>query len=257
LQPVPPALIVLEATGGYETVVLATLGGAGLPVMAVNPRQIRDFARACGRLAKTDRLDAAVIALVAERIRPELRPQPDAATQALGEIAARRRQVVDMISTESMRRQQTASRKVRKRLDAHITWLQKELTDINADLDTAIRDSTVWCHHENLLMSVPGVGKTVARTLIAELPELGTLERREIAAVVGVAPFNHDSGSHEQLASDGGEYEFGGLSGGGEAVCEGGQRRVVTSGAEGAHEEGASDAVGAHAAELAALSYGA
>jgi transposase len=201
LQPLTPALIVLEATGGYETVVLATLGGAGLPVMAVNPRQIRDFARACGRLAKTDSLDAAVIALFAERIRPELRPQPDAATQALGEIAARRRQVVEMISAESMRRQPAGSRNVQKRLDAHISWLQKELTDINADLDAAIRDSAVWCHHENLLISVPGVGKTVARTLLAELPELGTLGRREIAALVGVAPFNHDSGSHRGTRS--------------------------------------------------------
>jgi transposase len=196
LRPVPPALIVLEATGGFETVVLATLGGAGLPVLAVNPRQIRDFARACGRLAKTDSLDAAVIALFAERIRPELRPQPDAATQALGEIAARRRQVVEMISAEGMRRQQAAGRKVQKRLDAHIAWLQKELTGIDADLDTAIRDSAVWCNNENLLTSVPGVGKIVARTLLAELPELGTLDRREIAALVGLAPFNHDSGSH-------------------------------------------------------------
>lgn len=196
LAPRQLALVVLEATGGYENVVLATLGAAGLPVLAVNPRQIRDFARACGRLAKTDRLDAAIIALFAERIRPELRPPPDAATQALGEIAARRRQVVEMISAESLRRQQAASGKVQKRLDAHVAWLQRELTEIDADLDTTIRDSAVWSRNEGLLVSVPGVGKTVARTLLADLPELGTLDRRELAALVGVAPFNHDSGSH-------------------------------------------------------------
>jgi transposase len=201
LRPLNPILIVLEATGGYETVVLATLGGAGLPVLAVNPRQIRDFARACGRLAKTDSLDAAVIALFAERIRPELRPQPDEQTLALGEVAARRRQVVEMISAESMHRQQSANRKVQRRLDAHIIWLQQELTDVDADLDTAIRSSDVWCHNEDLLTSVPGVGKTVARTLLAELPELGTLGRREIAALAGVAPFNHDSGSHRGTRS--------------------------------------------------------
>jgi transposase len=201
LQPLAPTLIVLEATGGYETVVLATLVGAGLPALAVNPRQVRDFARACGRLAKTDSLDAAVIALFAERIRPELRPQPNSETQALGEIAARRRQVVEMISAESMRQQQTANRKVHKRLDAHITWLQKELADVDADLDTAIRTSDVWCHNEDLMTSVPGVGKTVARTLLAELPEIGTLDRRQIAALVGVAPFNHDSGSHRGTRS--------------------------------------------------------
>ncbi len=201
LQPLLPTLIVLEATGGYETVVLATLAGAGLPVLAVNPRQVRDFARACGRLAKTDSLDAAVIALFAERIRPEWRPQPDGETQALGEIAARRRQVVDMISAESLRRQRAANRKVQKRLDAHITWLQQELAEVDADLDTAIRSSDVWCHNESLLLSVPGVGKTVARTLLAELPEIGTLDRREIAALVGVAPFNHDSGTHRGTRS--------------------------------------------------------
>jgi transposase len=196
LRPLQPTLIVLEATGGYETVVLATLGGAGLPVLAVNPRQIRDFARACGRLAKTDRLDAAIIALFAERIRPELRPQPDAATQALGELAARRRQIVEMISAESRRRQQAATKRVQNNIDIHVDWLQKELSSLDDELDTTIRDSAVWSSSKKLLISVPGVGKTVAHTLIADLPELGTLDRREIAALAGVAPFNHDSGSH-------------------------------------------------------------
>ena len=196
LRPLQPSLIVLEATGGYETIVLATLGGAGLPVLAVNPRQIRDFARACGRLAKTDSLDAAVIALFAERIRPELRPQPDAATQAIAELAARRRQIVEMISAESRRRQQAATKRVQNNINIHISWLQKELSSIDVELDTTIRGSAVWASSEDLLVSVPGVGKTVAHTLIAHLPELGTLDRREIAALAGVAPFNYDSGSH-------------------------------------------------------------
>ncbi|WP_408895628.1 IS110 family RNA-guided transposase [Rhodovastum atsumiense] len=196
LQGLSPALIILEATGGYEKVVLATLAGAGLPVLAVNPRQIRDFARACGRLAKTDQLDAAVIARFAERIRPELRPLPDAATQMLGEIAARRRQIIDMISAESMRLKQATARKLQRGINAHLAWLQQELTDIDTDLDSAIRESDVWSRNEALLDSVPGVGKTTARTLLAELPELGTLDRRHISALAGLAPFNHDSGTH-------------------------------------------------------------
>ena len=196
LKSTPPTLVVLEATGGYERVVLAALAGAGLPVLAVNPRQIRDFARACGRLAKTDQLDAAVIALFAQRIRPQWRPQPDAATQALGEIVARRRQIVDMISAESMRLQQTSTRKVAKNIQRHLAWLQKELTSVDGDLNTMIEQSALWTHNEALLDAVPGVGKATARTLIAQLPELGTLNRRSLAALVGLAPFNHDSGTH-------------------------------------------------------------
>jgi transposase len=196
LQSLRPALIVLEATGGFETVVSATLSGASLPVLVVNPRQIRDFARACGRLAKTDGLDAKVIALFAERMRPELRPLADAPTQSLGELAARRRQIVDMITAEANRRQQAHHKKVQKRLDAHLIWLNKELSDVDAELDQAIRTSEVWCRNEDLLTSVPGVGKTVARTLLCELPELGQLDRRALAALAGVAPFNDDSGRH-------------------------------------------------------------
>lgn len=191
-----PVLAALEASGGYETAVLAALAGAGLPALAVNPRQIRGFARACGRLAKTDRLDAAVIALFAERIRPELRPRPDAATQALGEITARRRQVVEMIAVEGMRRQQSVNPGVRKRLEVHLARLRKELSGLGADLDHAIRASAVWAGAQDLLVSVPGVGPTVERALLAELPELGRLDRRAIAALVGVAPVNHDSGTH-------------------------------------------------------------
>ena len=196
LRQLAPQLIVLEATGGYEKVVLASLAGAGLAVLAVNPRQVRDFARACGRLAKTDRLVAAIIAHFAERLRPPLRPLPDAAAQALGAIVVRRRQIIDMISAENMRLQQTLARKVQTSIKAHLTWLQEQLTSIDDDLDATIKENDTWLHNEQLLDAVPGVGKTTARTLIVELPELGSLDRRQIAALVGVAPINHDSGCH-------------------------------------------------------------
>jgi transposase len=196
LRPLSPQLIVLEATGGYEKVVLASLAGAGLPVLAVNPRQVRDFARACGRLAKTDRLDAAIIAHFAERLRPEPRPMPDAAAQALGAVVVRRRQIIEMISAESMRLQQSSSRKVQTSIKAHLKWLQEQLTSIDDDLNATLKESDTWLRNEDLLDAVPGVGKTTARTLIVELPELGSLDRRRIASLVGVAPINHDSGAH-------------------------------------------------------------
>lgn len=189
-------LIVLEATGGFERVVTATLAGAQLPVVVVNPRQIRDFARAAGQLAKTDTLDAAVIALFAERMRPPLRPLPDEAARHLAELAARRRQIVEMATAERHRLGQSAHRQVQKRLAAHIAWLEAELADVDRDLDQAIRDSDLWRSHEALMTSVPGVGPTVARTLLAELPELGQLDRRALAALVGIAPLNRDSGRH-------------------------------------------------------------
>ena len=191
-----PALIVLEATGGYERVVTAALAGAGLPVVVVNPRQIRDFARATGRLAKTDRLDAAVIARFAAAIRPEERPVPDAASRDFAELIARRRQLVDMISAETMRSAQIANAAVRVRLTAHLDWLRKELAQLDRDLDAAVRASPNWRERVTLMTSVPGVGPAVARTLIAELPELGTLDRRRIAALAGLAPMAHDSGQH-------------------------------------------------------------
>jgi transposase len=190
-----PGLVVLEATGGFEVTVAAALGAAGLPLAVVNPRQIRDFARATGRLAKTDRLDAAAIARFAEAIRPEPRPLPDEAARALGELVARRRQIVEMIGGESQRRRQLKALHLVRRLDAHLAWLQKELTGIEADLGHAVRASPAWRAAEDLLASVPGIGKTSARTLIAELPELGHLDRRQIASLVGVAAVNRDSGS--------------------------------------------------------------
>ena len=189
-----PALIVLEATGGLETVVVSALGVAGLPVVAVNPRQVRDFARATGTLAKTDALDARLIALFAARIRPALRPLPDEQTLLLGELLARREQLIGMITAETNRRQQLMARRLVKQVDAHVLWLQKQLTAIEAELDGAIRATPLWQDKACLLLSVPGVGPAVARTLLLELPELGALTRREISALVGVAPMARDSG---------------------------------------------------------------
>ena len=194
LAALAPALVVLEATGGFEVAVAGALAAAGLPLVVVNPRQIRDFARATGRLAKTDRLDAEAIARFAEAVQPTPRPLPSAAVQALGELVARRRQLVDMITSEGQRRRQARDPRLQRRLQAHLTWLQKELSALENDLDDVVRGTPAWRATEDLLASVPGIGKTSAHTLIAELPELGTLDRRKIAALVGVAPINRDSG---------------------------------------------------------------
>jgi transposase len=195
LRQATPALVVLEATGGFEITVAAALSGAKLPLAVVNPRQIRDFARALGRLAKTDALDAQVIALFAERIRPEPRRLADAQAQLLAELVARRRQIVEMIGAESNRRRQAREPRLQRDLDQHLVWLHQALTKIERDLDDTIRGSPAWQATEDLLASVPGVGPVTARTLIAELPELGGLDRRKIAALVGVAPINRDSGT--------------------------------------------------------------
>ena len=189
------SLIVLEATGGFETTVAAALAGVGLPLAVVNPRQIRDFARALGKLAKTDAIDAEVIALFAEKIRPEARSVATQDAQRLGELVARRRQVVEMIGMEANRRRRAADKRLVKKIDRHVAFLEKELTDVDADIDAGVRASPAWRETEDLLTSVPGVGPVTARTLIAELPELGGLDRRKLAALVGVAPFNRDSGT--------------------------------------------------------------
>lgn len=194
LQGVEPALIVVEATGGLERALTAALVQAQLPVAVVNPRQVRDFARATGQLAKTDRMDAAVLALFAERVRPEVRELASEALQELDTLMTRRRQLLEMITAEH-NRSFTAPRAVRKRIEAHVKWLRRELAGVDSDLDEAIQSSPAWKARENLLRSVPGVGPVLSRTLIAELPELGRLNRREIAALVGVAPLNRDSGS--------------------------------------------------------------
>jgi transposase len=189
------SLIVLEATGGFETTVAAALASAGLPLAVVNPRQIRDFARALGKLAKTDAIDAEVIAIFAEKIRPQPRPIASQEAQKLGELVARRRQIVEMIGMEQNRRRRTADKRLAKRIDRHLAFLEKELAEVDGDIDAGVRASPVWRETEELLTSVPGIGPVTARTLIAELPELGRLDRRRLAALVGVAPFNRDSGT--------------------------------------------------------------
>ena len=194
LRQLAPTLIVLEATGGFETTVAAALAGAHLPVAVVNPRQIRDFARATGRLAKTDALDAQVIALFAERIRPDPRPLTDADSQALAELVARRRQVVEMIGMETNRLHQVRNPRVQRMLRATLKTLTEQLAELDRDIDNTIKRSPIWRAADDLLTSVPGIGDVTAHTLIADLPELGRLDRRRIAALVGVAPINRDSG---------------------------------------------------------------
>lgn len=196
LKELPPLLIVLEATGGLERRLVAALVAARLPAVVVNPRQVRDFAKATGKLAKTDAIDAAVLALFAERIRPPLRPFKDEESQELEALIVRRRQVVDMITAESNRlRASPASKAVTKAIRKTIEYLEKQLDNIDDDVDQAVRGSSAWREKDDLLRSVPGVGKVLARTLLAHLPELGTLSRKEIAALVGVAPLNRDSGT--------------------------------------------------------------
>ena len=195
LRGLAPALVVMEATGGYETVVASAIAAAQLPLAVVNPRQIRDFARATGKLAKTDRLDAAAIAHFAEAIRPPARPVASPQAQALGELVARRRQVIEMMVAERNRRRQATQRRVLGAIDRHLLVLQSELSELESDIDGAIRSSPAWQADAELLVSVPGVGPVTQRTLIAELPELGRLTRRKIAALVGVAPINRDSGA--------------------------------------------------------------
>lgn len=193
LQELAPVRIVCEASGGYEQTLVAALATAGLPIVVVNPRQVRDFAKATGQLAKTDRLDAALLARFAAVIQPALRPLPAATTQALAALVARRRQLLEMLVAERQRRRQTPP-VLLARLAAHITWLEAELAALDDDLDQQITASDLWRVNETLLRSVPGIGPIVARTLLAELPELGRLNRKEIAALVGVAPFTRESG---------------------------------------------------------------
>jgi len=189
-----PELVVLEATGGHETAAVAALAEAGLPVVVANPRQVRDFGRATGQLAKTDRIDARVLAQFAERVRPEVRPLPDEDAQALQALLARRRQLIGMMVAEK-NRLKTASGDVAKGIRQHIEWLKRQLKSVDSDLDTRIKKSPVWRAKEDLLRSVPGIGPVASRTLIGELPELGQLNRRQIAALAGVAPLNRDSGT--------------------------------------------------------------
>ena len=187
-------MVVMESSGGLELPLVAALAAEGLPVVVVNPRQVRDFARATGKLAKTDALDAAVLAHFGEAVKPAVRPLRDAETQALSSLAARRQQVVSMLVSER-NRLSVAATAVRPRIEAHIEWLQGELDDLDKELRQTICQSPVWREKDDLLRSVPGVGPQVSLTLLAYLPELGTLNRKQVAALVGVAPFNRDSGT--------------------------------------------------------------
>jgi transposase len=194
LRALAPTLIAVEATGGFETIVAAAVAGASLPLAVVNPAQVRHFARAIGKRAKTDPIDAAVIAHFAEAVKPEPRPIPDAEARLLGELVARRRQIIEMLVAERQREKRVDAVRVRKSLARHIAALEKELPVIDSDIDTLVRGSPVWREKEDLMVSFPGVGGILARTFLAEVPELGSLRRREIASLVGVAPFTRQSG---------------------------------------------------------------
>ena len=190
-----PTVVVVEATGGYEAPLVAQCAAAGLPIAVVNPRQVRAFAQAVGRTAKTDTIDAALLALFGARVPPTPRPIADAATAALSALVARRRQLLEMLGAERQRLEQApATGPIARDLRHHIRWLERRVRDVDDEIGTAIQQSPVWRVQEDLLRSVPGIGPTVARTLLADLPELGRLDRRAIAALVGVAPFNCDSG---------------------------------------------------------------
>jgi transposase len=191
-----PKLVVLEATGGLQVRAAAQLAAAGFEVAVVNPRQVRDFARSIGLLAKTDRLDARAIARFAQATKPSPRPLPDQAAEALAALVARRRELVQMRVAEKNRLGQARSKTVRDSIARLIATLDGQIAEIDGDIDAAVKGSPIWRNTEELLTSVPGVGRTVSRTLMAELPELGRLTRRKIAALVGVAPLNRDSGSH-------------------------------------------------------------
>lgn len=194
LQAEPCTLIVVEATGGFETAIASRLAAAGLPLVVVNPRQTRDFARATGQLAKTDSIDARSLALFAERVRPAVRLLPDDAARMLDALLTRRRQLVDMIVAEK-NRCGFAPSQLKKKIEKHIVWLERELNGVDHDLGQAIEQSPVWRAKDDLLRTVPGVGPVMSRTLLAELPELGLLSRKQIAALVGVAPLARDSGA--------------------------------------------------------------
>ncbi len=193
LRPLAPAIVAIEATGGLESVVAAGLGAAGLPAVVVNPAQVRAFAQALGKRAKTDPIDAAVIARFAAATQPAIRPLADAETTALADLIARRRQIIQMITAEGQR-EKRASKRMKKSIQRLRKALQKELSDIDREIDDTVRSSPLWRHNEDLMASVPGVGPMIARTLMAELPELGTLDRREVAALAGLAPFTRQSG---------------------------------------------------------------
>jgi transposase len=194
LRAASPDLVAVEATGGFETIVAAALAGAGLPLAVINPAQIRHFAQAVGKRAKTDPIDASVIAHFAEAVKPQPRPVADAEARLLSELVGRRRQIIEMAVAERQREKRAGNKQVRNSLLRHIAVLEKELGSMDRDIDDLVRGSPVWREKEDLLASVPGIGKTLARTLLAELPELGTLDRRSVASLAGLAPYTRQSG---------------------------------------------------------------
>jgi transposase len=196
LKEVSPTLIVMEATGGLEVRIATELASFGLPVAVINPRQARDFAKATGQLAKTDRVDAAVLAAFAKAIRPQVRPLKDEDARALDDMVSRRRQLINMRVQETLRLSTAASKPLQKSLTKHITWLDKQITEMDSDLTKRLRNSDVWRTKDDLLRGIPGVGAVTTLTMLARCPELGTLNRREIAALTGVAPLANDSGRH-------------------------------------------------------------
>ena len=196
LKELSPTLIVVEATGGLEVRIATELAGNKLPVAVINPRQARDFAKATGQLAKTDQVDAAVLAAFAKAIRPQARSLKDEDTRALDDMVGRRRQLIDMRVQETLRHGTAASKPLQKSLVKHIAWLDKQITEIDKDLSKRLRESDVWRTKDDLLRGIPGVGAVTTVTMLAKCPELGTLNRREIAALTGVAPLANDSGKH-------------------------------------------------------------
>ena len=194
LRTLAPLLIAVEATGGFETIVAAAVAGAGLPLAVVNPAQVRHFAQAVGKRAKTDPIDAGVIAHFAEAVRPQPRPVPEETAVLLAELVGRRRQIIDMLVAERNREKRAGNLRVRKSLARHIAVLEKELTTIDQDIDGLVRGAPVWREKEDLLISVPGIKHTLARIFLAEAPELGSLDRRSIASMAGVAPYTRQSG---------------------------------------------------------------
>lgn len=194
LRGLSPALVAVEATGGFETVVAAAVGSAGLPLAVVNPAQVRHFAQAIGKRAKTDPVDAAVIAHFAATTGPQPRPLPEETAVLLSDLVTRRRQIIEMIRAERQREQRTSDKRLLRSLARLLRALEKEVSSVESDIDDLVRGSPLWREKEDLLASVPGVGSVTARTLIAELPELGLLDRRRIASLVGLAPFTRQSG---------------------------------------------------------------
>jgi transposase len=190
----PADLVIIEATGGLEAPVASALATAGIGVAVVNPRQVRDFARATGQLAKTDALDAQVLVRFGEAVKPQVRALPDAQAQALEALVNRRRQLVEMLTAEKNRRA-NSPKVIHKSIDEHIRWLEKRLAGFDDELAALVRETPIWREHDELLRSVPGVGQVLSTTLLAHLPELGALNRKQIAALAGLAPFNRDSGS--------------------------------------------------------------